>query len=589
MTSLKKNWQVFIYRALIAAAEKDGVEPGIDSADNLIIGNPPKPEMGDFSFAVFPFAKAFRTAPQKIAEKILAELEADAEAAAAGTFSLAGPYVNVKINITDAASEVLTSIQTKKEAYGRGTALSDRKIMIEFSCPNTNKPLHLGHLRNDSIGAATARILKAAGADVMKVNLINDRGIHICKSMLAYKKFGNGTTPESTGIKSDHFVGDYYVKFDQWSKEDDQALPQAQKMLQDWESGDPDVVELWKQMNKWTIDGIEETYKATGISFDKVYFESNTYSSGKEEVLGGLEKGVFYKEDDGSIWADLSDIKLDKKVLLRGDGTSLYMTQDIGTAIARHSDWPFNQLIYVVGSEQKYHFQVLFHILGKLGYDWAEALQHLSYGMVNLPEGKMKSREGTVVDADDLVKQLAQMAKEEITAKDRADEVGSIDETSHSIALGALNYYLLQVSPSKDMIFNPAESLSFNGNTGPYLQYMGARISSMIRKFEDQKAKFEGIEADAALLTVEDEKTLIKMLISYPEVVEQAAADLNPSVLAAFLYDLAKTYSRFYHDNPILNNEDKAVAVSRMTLSTAILQVFRNGFELIGIPFLEKM
>jgi arginyl-tRNA synthetase len=589
MTSLKKNWQVFIYRALVSAAEKAGVDAGITSPDNIIIGNPPKPDMGDFSFAVFPFAKSFRTSPQIIAEKIITELKGDKEASSAGEFSTAGPYVNVKINITDAASEVLSRISKEKERYGLGQSLADRKIMIEFSCPNTNKPLHLGHLRNDSIGAATARILKAAGAEVMKVNLINDRGIHICKSMLAYKKFGNGTTPESTGTKSDHFVGEYYVKFDKWSKEDDQALPQAQKMLQAWESGDPEVTELWKLMNKWTIDGIAETYKATGISFDKVYYESNTYSSGKEEVLSGLENGIFYKEEDGSIWADLSEIKLDKKVLLRGDGTSLYMTQDLGTAIARQSDWPFNQLIYVVGSEQKYHFQVLFYILKKLGYNWAEYLQHLSYGMVNLPDGKMKSREGTVVDADDLVKQLTEMAKEEILAKDRKDDVGDVDSTAHSIALGALNYYLLQVSPSKDMIFNPAESLSFNGNTGPYLQYMGARISSMVRKYEEQKDEFTEIEADAGLLTVEDEKELIKMLISFPEVVDQAASDLNPSVLAAFLYELAKTYSRFYHDNPILNNEDKKVAVSRMKLSMSILQVLRNGFEMIGIPFLEKM
>ena len=589
MTDLKKSWQEYIFNALKTAAGKTGVDPGIGSASAIIVGSPPKPEMGDFSFAMFPYAKAFKTSPQNIAAMIVDELRNMDDASSAGTFSTAGPYVNVNINIADTAAEAISKVLSDKDDYGKGTSLSGRKIMVEFSCPNTNKPLHLGHLRNDSIGAAVARILKAAGAEVMKVNLINDRGIHICKSMLAYRKFGNGATPKSTGIKSDHFVGDYYVKFDKWSKEDDNALPLAQKMLQDWEAGDPEVTELWKRMNKWTIDGIEETYLATGISFDKVYYESNTYASGKEEVLGGLEKGVFYKEEDGSIWADLSEIKLDKKVLLRGDGTSLYMTQDIGTAIARQSDWPFDQLVYVVGSEQKYHFQVLFHILRKLGYRWADDLKHLSYGMVNLPDGKMKSREGTVVDADDLVKQLSGMAKEEIIAKQRAEEVGDLDITSHSIALGALNYYLLQVSPSKDMIFNPAESLSFNGNTGPYLQYMGARISSMIRKFEQQKEKFEGIEADAAMLIVEDEKELIKMLISFPEVVQQTAADFNPSGLTAFLYELAKTYSRFYHDNPVLNNEDKVLAVSRMQLSKAVLQVFRNGFELIGIPFLEKM
>ncbi|MBI9106911.1 MAG: arginine--tRNA ligase [Spirochaetales bacterium] len=589
MTDLKKSWQEYIFKALKTAADRENVEAGIDSAENIIVSSPPKPEMGDFAFAMFPFAKALRTSPQNIAGMVVKELENMEDASAAGTFSTAGPYVNVKINIMDSAAGIISKVLNDKDDYGRGSSLKGRKIMLEFSCPNTNKPLHLGHLRNDSIGSAVARILKAAGAEVMKVNLINDRGIHICKSMLAYRKFGNGATPESTGMKSDHFVGKYYVKFDSWSKEDDGALAEAQKMLQDWESGDEEVTSLWKQMNKWTIDGIEETYKATGISFDKVYYESNTYSSGKQEVLNGLEKGVFYKEDDGSIWADLSEIKLDKKVLLRGDGTTLYMTQDLGTAIARQSDWPFDQLIYVVGSEQQYHFQVLFHILKKLGYIWAEDLKHLSYGMVNLPDGKMKSREGTVVDADDLVKQLGEMAKEEIIAKERGDDVGDIDGTAHSIALGALNYYLLQVSPSKDMIFNPAESLSFNGNTGPYLQYMGARISSMIRKFENQKEKFAGIEASSSVLTVEEEKELIKLLISYPEVVEQTANQYNPSALTAFLYELAKTYSRFYHDNPVLNNEDKVIAVSRMELSKAVLQVFRNGFELIGIPFLEKM
>lgn len=342
-------------------------------------------------------------------------------------------------------------------------------------------------------------------------------------------------------------------------------------------------------MNKWTIDGIEETYKATGISFDKVYYESKTYSSGKDEVLKGLESGIFYKEEDNSVWVDLSEIKLDKKVLLRGDGTSLYMTQDLGTAIARQSDWPFDKLIYVVGSEQQYHFTVLFHILQKLGYNWAEDLRHLSYGMVNLPDGKMKSREGTVVDADDLVKQLCEMAKEEILTKERDSEVGDLEATSHAIALGALNYYLLQVTPSKDMIFNPAESLSFNGNTGPYLQYTGARISSMIRKFEDKKAEFDGIEINSRLLKVEEEKELVKMLISWPEAVEQASEELNPSILTSFMYELAKTFSRFYHDNPVLNNEDKVLAVTRMKLSSAVLQVLKNGFKLIGIPFLDKM
>ena len=589
MTALKQTWQEYIFNAIKAAAEKNNVEISLDSADQIIIGNPPKPEMGDFAFAMFPFAKEFRIAPPQIAAMVAEHLQQMPEAAAGGRISTAGPYVNVAVDISGTAEDVIEAVLEQRGRYGKLDNLAGKKIMVEFSCPNTNKPLHLGHLRNDSIGACIARILEAAGADVMKVNLINDRGIHICKSMLAYKKFGEGATPESTGVKSDHFVGDYYVKFDSWYKQDETAIEGAQKMLQDWEAGDEETTALWKLMNRWTIDGIEETYKATGISFDKIYYESNTYSSGKDEVLKGLKDGVFYKEDDNSIWIDLSDIKLDKKVLLRGDGTSLYMTQDLGTAIARHSDWPFDQLIYVVGSEQQYHFRVLFHILKSLGYEWAEDLKHLSYGMVNLPDGKMKSREGTVVDADDLVAQLTELAREEIISKERADEVGDVEATAHSIALGALNYYLLQVSPAKDMIFNPSESLSFTGNTGPYLQYMGARISSMIRKFNDKADEYKGFNPSFSLLKNDDEKELVKLLASYPEIVLQAAEELNPSALTAHLYELAKMFSRFYHDNPVLNNDDKTLSVTRMALSEAVLQVLRNGFDLIGIPFLEKM
>ncbi len=589
MTALKEKWQEYIYKAIKNAAEKAGVEAGPESPAEIIVATPPKPEMGDFAFAMFPFAKAFKSAPPKIAEMVIEALMNDAEASSTGTFEAAGPYVNVRLDLSGTAADVIEAVLSQAGEYGKTGALGGKKIMVEFSCPNTNKPLHLGHLRNDSIGACISRILDENGAEVMKVNLINDRGIHICKSMLAYSKFGGGTTPESEGIKSDHFVGKYYVKFDQWSKTDESALEGARKMLQDWEAGDEETVNLWKLMNKWTLDGIEETYKATGISFDKIYYESNTYMGGKDEVLKGLASGVFYKEEDNSIWIDLSEIKLDKKVLLRGDGTALYMTQDLGTAIERHNDWPFDQLIYVVGSEQQYHFRVLFYILEKLGYKWAEQLKHLSYGMVNLPEGKMKSREGTVVDADDLVKQLTEMAREEIISKERADEVDDLDETSRAIALGALNYYLLQVSPTKDMIFNPAESLSFNGNTGPYLQYMGARISSMIRKFDKVRAEFDGIEADASQLKIEEETELIKLLASWPETVVQASADYNPSLITGYLYELAKTFSKFYHDNPVLNNDSKVITVTRMKLSAAVLQVLKNGFRLIGIPFLEKM
>jgi arginyl-tRNA synthetase len=386
--------------------------------------------MGDLGIPMFPFAKSFRQAPAAIATKIVALVQAQEESAQVGTFAAVGPYVNVKLNKGAAISAILEKITSQKSDYGAYTndgtkPLDGRRVMVEFSSPNTNKPLHLGHLRNDALGESISRILKAAGAQVFKVNIVNNRGVHICKSMLAYQKFHqeNNETPESLGIKSDRFVGDCYVEFDKWNKTDPSAEKLAQELLVKWEQGDESVHKLWKQMNDWAIKGITQTYQRTGVSFDKLYYESETYLKGREEILKGLEDGIFYKEEDGSVWVDLEEINLDKKVLLRKDGTALYMTQDIGTAIYRHGDWPFNQLVYVVGSEQQYHFTVLFYVLKKLGYQWADQLYHLSYGMVNLPEGKMKSREGTVVDADDLINSLRDGALEEIISKGREEAV----------------------------------------------------------------------------------------------------------------------------------------------------------------------
>ncbi|MFA6706677.1 MAG: arginine--tRNA ligase, partial [Sphaerochaetaceae bacterium] len=481
------------------------------------------------------------------------------------------------------------AVENHKERYGHNDSLAHKRIMVEFSCPNTNKPLHLGHLRNDAIGQSVAAILKANGADVRKVNLINNRGVHICKSMLAYQKFSQGETPQSSGLKGDHLVGTYYVRFAQWEKEDPSALDQAQAMLKAWEQGDEHIIELWNKMNTWTIEGIEETYKKTGITFDQYYYESDTYKLGKDKVLAGLEKGVFYRQEDGSIWIDLAEIALDKKVLLRKDGTSLYLTQDIGTAIARHEDWPFDSLIYVVANEQSYHFKVLFYVLQKLGYEWASDLHHLSYGMVNLPEGKMKSREGTVVDADDLIDELSEMALAEIKAKEREEEVGDAQKTSSAIALGALHYYLLQVNPLKDMIFNPADSLSFTGNTGPYLQYMGARICSMLRKYREAGAIVDHINFDGSLLVLEEERALVKLIARFGETVEKAAAELDPSVIASYLYELSRLFSKYYHDHPVLKAPEPSLIKARLTLSAMVLQVLRNAFSLIGIPFLETM
>ncbi|HKK48975.1 MAG TPA: arginine--tRNA ligase, partial [Alkalispirochaeta sp.] len=448
---------------------------------------------------------------------------------------------------------------------------------------NTNKPLHLGHLRNDALGESVARMLSAAGAEVRKVNLINDRGIHICKSMAAYQRFGNGTDPETEHKKSDHFVGDYYVRYAQWEKEDSEAEPHARAMLQAWEAGDPEVHDLWLRMNRWAIEGIEETYRRTGITFDQTYFESQTYRLGRDEILKGVEDGVFYRDDTGTVWVDLTDIDLDKKVLLRGDGTSLYLTQDIGTAIRRHEDWPFQRLIYVVASEQRYHFQVLFEVLRRLGKEWAGDLYHLAYGMVNLPEGKMKSREGTVVDADDLLEQLTQLAADEIRDKGRDEHLDDVDATAGKVALAALHYYLLQTGPVKDMVFDPEESLSFSGNTGPYLQYLGARVSSMLRR----QAAPEAVEERTP--DTDDEWQLIHGLAGYPATVVDSAESHNPAMLAGYLYDTAKTFSRFYHDHPIAVADDPAQRAYRLGLSRAIMNMMRHGLTLLNIPFVEAM
>jgi arginyl-tRNA synthetase len=586
---IREQWKQAVAKALAQIAADKNLENAVIGSDDVLIQKPPKPEMGDIAIPLFSFAKVFRSSPAAIAADVVRALET-IDHPAAQKIAAEGPYVNIVSDLSGEAVKLHQLISEKPGVYGRTSSYEGRQVMIEFSCPNTNKPLHLGHLRNDALGESVSRILKANGAEVRKVNLINDRGVHICKSMLAYTTFGEGKTPESEGIKSDHFVGDYYVKFAQWAKEDKSAEAQAQQMLSKWENEDPEVMKLWRQMNDWTISGIEETYEKTGISFDDIYYESRTYSRGREEVLKGLEQGVFYTEDDGSIWVDLEPIGLDKKVLLRSDGTSLYLTQDIGTAIARHEDWPFDTLIYVVASEQKYHFTVLFYVLSQLGFEWANRLFHLSYGMVNLPEGKMKSREGTVVDADDLFAQLTAMAKEEIVSKGREDEVDDLEKTSEAIALGALNYYLLQVSPTKDMVFDPKESISFNGNTGPYLQYMGARITSMLKKYRGgDHQDLHTLLFDPSLLVQDEERELLGRIGEFPSVVAQAGEQMNPSVITSYLYDTAKLFSRFYHDHSILKADTAALAKARVELSSMVLQVLKNGFELVGIPFLESM
>ena len=574
-------------RVLLQDADisRDGI-----GLQDVIVENPPKPEYGDIAFPMFQYAKLFRINPARIAEKLQQALEKqDFVQEASGSVEAMGPYVNVRLHRAAVIPAVLEQIAAAGDRYGLSEVLKGQKILVEFSCPNTNKPLHLGHLRNDAIGQSISHILSANGAQVIKVNLINDRGIHICQSMLAYRRYGDHKVPEDEGLKSDHFVGKYYVLFQKWADEFPEAHQQAQELLKKWEQGDAETIALWKKMNEWTVDGIEKTYRDTGISFDRVYHESDTYLLGRTYVRDGVKNGLFYQESDGSVWIDLTSAGLDKKVLLRSDGTSLYITQDIGTAVQRYQDWHFDRMVYIVASEQQYHFQVLFQVLKRLKYEWAEQLHHIAYGMVNLPEGKMKSREGTVVDADDLLEKCIELARSEIYDKGRQDEVADLDSTTRKIALAAINYYLLQTSPYKDMIFNPEASISFTGNTGPYLQYTAARITSMLTKFSDRSERYREGTRSYELLSEDAEWDIVKLLGAYPEKVHQSAVELNPVLLCIHLHEIAKSYSRYYQEYPVLHNDDPHLVVTRIELSRCVHQVLVNGLRLLGIPILDKM
>lgn len=618
MADIKESLRLVVASALNRFKAEKGIACDEIKGDVLSLETPPKPEMGDIGIPMFVFAKSFRMAPPQIASGVVDILKTagnleGVELSSLGEFLAAGPYVNMKLIKSNEAFAILSRIDSEKDSYGSlnnngKKPLEGRRVMVEYSSPNTNKPLHLGHLRNDALGESVSRILKAAGAEVYKVDLINNRGVHICKSMLAYKMFheANGDTPEKLGMKGDHFVGQCYIEFDRYLKgEKDkpetahpEAAEQAEEMLVQWEKGDPEIRELWQKMNDWTLDGVKETYDRTGVSFDKFYLESETYLKGKDEILKGLEKGVFFKADDGSVRIDVTDVvgkgkdeDNHEKVLLRKDGTSVYITQDIGTAISRHDDWAFNQLVYVVASEQNYHFKILFHILKKLGFEWADKLFHLSYGLVNLPSGRMKSREGTIVDADDLIDSLHASALEEIKAKGRDEDLTDADDVAEKVALAALHYYLLQATPIKDMLFNPEESLSFNGNTGPYLQYMGARISSILRK-----ASENGIDVNAAvtseqaaLLSSEAEWELIRTLGNLPDTIAKAADNLDPSVMTAYLYDVSKLFSKFYQQCPILAAENEELKCARLQLAKATLTVMKTTMDLVLVPYLERM
>ena len=558
---------------------------------------------GDITIVVFPMLRFIKGNPVQIGEQIGAYLEKEVEAVSG--FNVIKGFLNIVI---DDAFYVNFFKEIKDVAdYGYEAQKDDDAVMVEYSSPNTNKPLHLGHIRNNLLGYSVAEILKASGKKVYKTQIINDRGIHICKSMLAWKRFGNGETPESTGLKGDKLVGNYYVAFDKAYKKqisdlvangtdkkvaekEAPILLEAQEMLQKWEAGDDEVVSLWKEMNGWVYKGFEETYANLGVDFDKLYYESDTYLLGKDVVAEGLEKGVFYRKEDGSVWIDLTDEGLDEKIVLRSDGTAVYMTQDIGTAIQRVKDHPdVEGMVYTVGNEQDYHFKVLFLILKKLGFSWSENLHHLSYGMVDLPSGKMKSREGTVVDADDLMKEMAQ------TAADISEELGKLEEYSEAqrqelykmIGLGALKYYILKVDPKKRILFDPEESVDFQGNTGPFIQYTFARIQSILRKAVETNA-FEGGSNNIEQLHPK-EKELIKQLQLFPETIQLAAANYSPALIANYTYDLVKEFNSFYQQVSILGETDSTKKSLRVQLAKKVSEVIESSFKLLGIGVPERM
>lgn len=578
--------------------------------ENIVLQKTKKEFEGDFTIVVFPYVKAAKKSPEAVANELgeyvktnLTNIE---------SYNVIKGFLNFVVKTEYWLSFVKDNVC--KSDFGYASAnISSSPIVIEYSSPNTNKPLHLGHIRNNLLGWSVAKLLQAAGNNVKKVNLVNDRGIHICKSMLAWKLYGNGETPQSSGMKGDHLVGKYYVLFDKHYKdevkqiaaqkniaEDEAAkesplMLEAQDMLRRWEAKDPEIVELWTKMNGWVYEGFDATYKKMGIDFDKIYYESNTYLLGKELVTKGLEKGVLFRKEDGSVWADLTDKGLDQKLLLRKDGTSVYMTQDLGTALLRHNDFDAKQLIYVVGNEQDYHFNVLKIILERLGFDWAEKIYHLSYGMVELPNGKMKSREGTVVDADDLIEEMIATAEAMSKEHGRNNDLPT-DEAQKlyaMLALGALKYFILKVDPKRNMLFNPEESIDFNGNTGPFIQYTHARIRSIIRKAQEQHNLAIDDTQQMIDWTIADitakEKEIIKAIYDMPNVILEAANNYSPAMVANYVYDVAKSFNSFYQDTPILKETNADNMVFRLYLCKMVSTVVRNSMAVLGIEVPEKM
>ena len=576
---------------------------GIEVAENGIQLQKTKSDFeGDITLVVFPFTKTARKQPEVIGNEIGQWLTENTDIV--DKYNVIKGFLNLSISKDNWISTLNNIYNDKKYGIKEETPESPL-MMIEYSSPNTNKPLHLGHVRNNLLGYSISQIQKANGWKVVKTNIVNDRGIHICKSMLAWLKYGNGETPASTGMKGDHLIGKYYVEFDKHYKaelkelqakgmSEDEAkansslMKEAQAMLLKWEQNDPEIRSLWQMMNEWVYAGFDETYKRLGVDFDKIYYESNTYLEGKEKVEEGLKKGIFYRREDGSVWADLTSDGLDEKLLLRSDGTSVYMTQDIGTAKLRYQDYPIDKMVYVVGNEQNYHFQVLSLLLDKLGFKWGKELVHFSYGMVELPNGKMKSREGTVVDADDLMDGMIEEAAQTSAALGKLENCTKeeIDNINRMVGLGALKYFILKVDPRKNMTFNPEESIDFNGNTGPFIQYTCARIKSILRKASEQGIDIKEVKG---ITLQEKEVSLIQNLTSYPSIVEQAGKDFSPALIANYVYDLVKEYNQFYQTSPILKEENAETMNMRLMLSACTVKVIESGMSLLGIEMPEKM
>ncbi|MDA3952626.1 MAG: arginine--tRNA ligase [Bacteroidales bacterium] len=596
------NIELILKEAVINAVEK--LYKKTPDQKSIQIQQTRKDFEGDFTLVVFPLLRVSKKPPELTANEIGDYLKANIKQIC--EFNVIKGFLNLSIDKSFWIS-YLSSVAQKDNFGFIKNKENPKTILIEYSSPNTNKPLHLGHIRNNLLGYSVAKIIASQGDDVKKVNIVNDRGIHICKSMLAWQKWGDSVTPEISGKKGDHLVGDFYVKFDQEYKKEISILiaegqteeeakqkapliQEAQEMLRKWEAQDSETISLWKDMNKWVLDGFDVTYKKLGVDFDKIYFESDTYKLGKKLVEEGLEKGALIKKEDGSVWADLTNEGLDQKILLRSDGTSVYMTQDLGTAHQRMTDYNAIEAIYVVGNEQIYHFQVLKIILGKLGFEWSENLHHLSYGMVELPAGKMKSREGTVVDADDLLEGMT------ATAEEMSRDLGKLDDFSESekndiiktIGLGALKYFILKVDPKKTMTFDPKESIDFNGNTGPFIQYTYARIQSLIRKANDKNVDLP-TDLNTKTKISNKELQLIKQIHTYPETLKEAAENYSPAHIANYIYDLVKEFNQFYHDHPIMSEEDKNISGFRLFLSKQVGEIIKSGMGLLGINVPDRM